>query len=72
MHRYLALLLFIGLAWGQATIAVFDLENNGLKTSWYSNGQKEIIQLWKDEKKVKTIGRWNPDGSVKKEPFIWE
>jgi hypothetical protein len=34
MRRYISLLLFIGLAWGQSTtIAVFDLENNGLKDS---------------------------------------
>ena len=34
MIRYITLLLFIGLAWGQrTTIAVFDLENNGLKDS---------------------------------------
>ena len=33
MRRYLSLLLFIGLAWGQTTIAVFDLENNGLQDS---------------------------------------
>ena len=33
MTKHLTLLLFIGLAWGQATIAVFDLENNGLKDS---------------------------------------
>ena len=34
MIRYISLLLFIGLAWGQnTTIAVFDLENNGLKDS---------------------------------------
>jgi TonB family protein len=32
MIRYISLLLFIGLAWGQnTTIAVFDFENNGLK-----------------------------------------
>jgi TonB family protein len=31
MKKYLPLLLFIGLAWGQTTIAVFDFENNGLK-----------------------------------------
>ena len=31
MCRYLPLLLFIGLAWGQTTIAVFEFENNGLE-----------------------------------------
>jgi TolB-like protein len=31
MTKHIALLLFIGLAWGQTTIAVFDFENNGLK-----------------------------------------
>ena len=31
MIRYISILLFIGLAWGQTTIAVFDFENNGLK-----------------------------------------
>jgi len=33
MRRYISLLLFIGLALGQTTIAVFPLENNGLKDS---------------------------------------
>ena len=34
MNRYISLLLYIGLAWGQTiTIAVFDLENNGLNDS---------------------------------------
>ena len=33
MTKHLTLILFIGLAWGQTTIAVFDLENNGLKDS---------------------------------------
>jgi len=34
MINRITLLLFIGLAWGQSTtIAVFDLENNGLKDS---------------------------------------
>jgi TolB-like protein len=34
MIRYIAILLFIGLAWGQTTtIVVFDLENNGLQDS---------------------------------------
>ena len=33
MTKHLTLLLFIGLAWGQTTIAVFDFENNGLDNS---------------------------------------
>jgi TonB family protein len=33
MINRITLLLFIGLAWGQTTIAVFDLENNGLQDS---------------------------------------
>ena len=34
MGRYILLLLYIGLAYGQTTtIAVFDLENNGLNDS---------------------------------------
>jgi len=34
MNRYISLLLYIGLACGQTTtIAVFDLENNGLNDS---------------------------------------
>jgi TolB-like protein len=33
MVRYISLLLFVGLALGQTTIAVFPLENNGLKDS---------------------------------------
>ena len=33
MVKYISLILFIGLAWGETTIAVFDLENNGLKDS---------------------------------------
>ncbi len=31
MIKHLTLLLFIGLAWGQTTIAVFEFENNGLE-----------------------------------------
>ena len=31
MSRYLSLLLLIGLAWGQTTIAVFDFEQNNVE-----------------------------------------
>jgi len=31
MTKHLILSLFIGLAWGQTTIAVFEFENNGLE-----------------------------------------
>ena len=31
MVKYISLLLFIGLAWGQKTIAVFDFRNFGIK-----------------------------------------
>ena len=33
MIKQLTLLLFIGLAWGQTTIAVFDFSNNGLSNN---------------------------------------
>ena len=31
MTKHLALLLFIGLAFGRTTVAIFDFENNGLE-----------------------------------------
>ena len=31
MNKHLTLLLFIGLAWGRTTVAIFDFENNGLE-----------------------------------------
>ena len=31
IFKHLTLLLFIGLAWGKTTIAVFEFENNGLE-----------------------------------------
>ena len=31
MTKHLTLLLFIGLAWGRTTVAIFDFENNGLE-----------------------------------------
>ena len=33
MTKHLTLLLFIGLAWGQTTVAVFDFSNNGLSNN---------------------------------------
>tara|TARA_Y100000816_G_C26049002_1_gene549856 strand:- start:260 stop:550 length:291 start_codon:yes stop_codon:yes gene_type:complete len=47
------LLLFIGLAWGQTTIAVFDFENNGL-------GKSETRQLSRRlESELVKIGKYN-------------
>ena len=38
MIKYISLLLFIGMPWGQTSIAVFDFENNGIK-------DREVRQL---------------------------
>ena len=45
---------------------------DGLKIKWYSNGQKDYEENYKDGKLFNVIGRWNEDGSVRKEPFPWE
>ena len=53
MTKHLTLLLFIGLAWGQTTIAVFDFENNGL-------GKSEARQLsTRLESELVKVGKYN-------------
>ena len=47
-------------------------ELDGLSVGWYENGQKYFEGTYKDGKVVELIGRWNEDGSVRKEPFFWE
>ena len=52
MPRYISLLLFFGLSWGQdTTIAVFDFENNGL-----SDAQVRQITIRLEDELVKTGG----------------
>ena len=54
MRRYITLLLFIGLVWGQSTtIAVFDFENNGLEPY-------EVRQLsTRLESELVKVGKYN-------------
>jgi len=40
-------------------------KEDGLQTSWYLNGQKELEETFKDGYLFKIIGVWNEDGSVK-------
>jgi len=35
MTRIFSIWLFIGLAWGQTKIAVFEFENNGIEVFYY-------------------------------------
>jgi antitoxin component YwqK of YwqJK toxin-antitoxin module len=49
-----------------------DGKEDGLYTSWYYNGQKSHEGTYKDGEFINTIGRWNKDGSVRKELFEWE
>jgi antitoxin component YwqK of YwqJK toxin-antitoxin module len=44
---------------------------NGLMTFWYKNGQKKEESIIKDGELIELIGRWNEDGSVRREPFSW-
>ena len=46
-------------------------KENGLQTQWYENGQKWIEITYKDGEII-SVKRWNEDGSVRKEPFVWE
>ena len=39
---------------------------------WYKDGQKNFEGTYKDGELINIIGRWNEDGSVRKEPFSWE
>ena len=39
---------------------------------YYESGQKKLERTYKDGKLFNILGRWNKDGSVRKEPFIWE
>ena len=64
MNKHLTLLLFIGLAWGRTTVAIFDFENNGLNRGWYENGQKKSEGIFKDGELI-SEKKWNEDGSVK-------
>ena len=40
-------------------------KEDGLVTSWYSNGQKKDMLIYKNDKLVKSLGKWNEDGSEK-------
>jgi len=49
-----------------------DCQHDGLVLQWYENGQKKFEGIYEYGVLVKLIGRWNEDGSVRKEPFFYE
>ena len=59
MIRYISLLLFIGLVyWGCSlpkSERIIRLEQDGLHTEWYDNGQKKEETTYKNGKKMEYI-----------------
>ena len=46
MNKHFTLLLFIGLAWGRTTVAIFDFENNGLDPMKEDNYLPDLKVSW--------------------------
>ena len=69
MCRYFSLLLFLGLAWGQTTIAVFDLDNINISKSdaliLTDRLRTEMVQL----KSFKVVERSKIDDLLKEQKF---
>ena len=69
MTKRLLLLLFIGLAWGQTTIAVFDFSNNGLSNNEVSTLTDRLRTELVNVSEFKVVERSKIDDILKEQKF---
>ena len=69
MTRIFPILLFIGLAWGQTTIAVFDFSNNGLSNNEVSTLTDRLRTELVNVSEFKVVERSKIDDILKEQKF---